>query len=58
MAEIPIVFGSIQPEVQFVTRGSNLKAYRTGDKAKAVNEEDYFSDWIILDNLAKAEDSG
>lgn len=57
MAEIPIVFGfSIQPEVQFVTRGSNLKAYRTGDKAKAVIKEgDYFSDYS-LDNLAKAED--
>ncbi|MCO6460549.1 MAG: outer membrane beta-barrel protein [Saprospiraceae bacterium] len=57
MAEIPIVWGfSIQPEVQFVTRGSNLKAYRTGDKAKAlIKEGDYFSDYS-LDNLAKEED--
>ncbi len=57
MAEFPVIYGfSIQPEVQFVVRGSNLKAIRTGDKAKAVIKEgDYFSDYS-LDNLAKEED--
>ncbi len=57
IVEIPVVFGfSIQPEVQFVQRGANLKAYRTGDKAKPVIKEgDYFSDYSI-DNLANPED--
>jgi len=56
MVEIPIVYGlSVQPEVQFVTRGSNLKAIRTGDKAKAIIDEgNYFSDYS-LDNLAEEE---
>lgn len=41
MVEIPIVFGfSIQPEVQFVTRGTKLKAIRTGNKAKAIIAEE------------------
>ena len=57
MVEIPIVFGfSIQPEVQFVTRGTKLKAIRTGNKAKAIIAEgNYFSDYS-LDNLAEPED--
>lgn len=57
MVEIPIVFGfSIQPEVQFVTRGTKLKAIRTGNKAKSIiGEGNYFSDYS-LDNLAEPED--
>lgn len=57
MVEIPIVYGlSVQPEVQFVSRGSNLKAIRSGNKSKAlIKEGDYFSDYS-LDNLAREED--
>lgn len=57
IAEVPIVYGfSIQPEVQFVKRSTNLKAITSGDKAKSVIKQgDYFSDFS-LDNLAREED--
>ena len=56
VVEIPIIYGfSVQPEVQFVTRGTNLKAIREGNKAKAIIDEgNYFSDYSI-DNLAEPE---
>gem|GEM_PF-2142467 len=57
MVEIPIVYGlSIQPELQFVSRGTNLKALRTGNKAKTIIDEgNYFSDYS-QDNLAESDD--
>ena len=56
VVEIPVVFGfSVQPEVQFVTRGTNLKAIREGAKAKAIIDEgNYYSDYSE-DNLAEPE---
>lgn len=56
VVEIPVIFGfSVQPEVQFVTRGTNLKAIREGNKAKAIIDEgNYYSDYSE-DNLAEPE---
>lgn len=46
MMEYPVVYGfSIQPEIQFVQRGSNLKANLKDNKGKVVIPEgNYFSD--------------
>lgn len=56
VVEIPVIFGfSVQPEVQFVTRGTNLKAIREGSKSKAIIDEgNYYSDYSE-DNLAEPE---
>lgn len=58
MVEIPIFAGfSIQPEFQFVQKGTNLKAYKTGTKAKVIIPEGtYYSDYTT-DPEAKAEDN-
>ena len=58
MVEIPIIYGfSIQPEIQYVRRGANLKAINSGEKAKVVIKEgNYFSDYS-LDNEAREEDN-
>lgn len=52
MVEIPIIFGfSIQPEIQYVARGTNLKAIREGSKANVVlGEGNYFSDYSLETN--------
>ncbi len=57
MVEIPIIYGfSIQPEIQYVSRGTSLSAIRSGNKAKVIIKKgDYFSDYSE-DNEAKEED--
>lgn len=57
MVEIPIVYGfSIQPEVQYVVKGTNLVAERSGKNAKSVIKTgNYFSDFSE-DNLANDHD--
>jgi len=58
MVEIPVFAGfSIQPEFQFVQKGTKLKAYKSGAKAKVVIPEGtYYSDFTT-DPEAKAEDN-
>lgn len=49
IVEIPIIFGfSIQPEFQYVSRGTKLKAILDGSKANVVlGEGNYFSDYSL-----------